>query len=79
MFHVPDLFDQLKPEYVAPLVAWLCHEDCEDTGGLFEAAGGWYGKCKCILFYLFMIVSFIQENNLRVLEDTRWDIWLIAD
>ncbi|XP_047469588.1 peroxisomal multifunctional enzyme type 2-like [Penaeus chinensis] len=42
----PDLFDQLKPEYVAPLVAWLCHEDCEDTGGLFEAAGGWYGKYR---------------------------------
>lgn len=42
----PDLFDQLKPEYVAPLVAWLCHENCEDTGGLFEAAGGWYGKYR---------------------------------
>ncbi|XP_063611565.1 peroxisomal multifunctional enzyme type 2-like [Penaeus indicus] len=42
----PDLFDQLKPEYVAPLVAWLCHEECEDTGGLFEAAGGWYGKYR---------------------------------
>ena len=22
--------------YVAPLVAYLCHEDCEDTGGVFE-------------------------------------------
>ena len=43
---IADLFDQLKPEYVAPLVAWLCHEQCEDNGGLYEAAGGWYGKYR---------------------------------
>lgn len=42
----PDLFDELKPELVAPLVLWLCHEDCEDTGGLFLTAGGWYGKFR---------------------------------
>ncbi|MPC89753.1 Peroxisomal multifunctional enzyme type 2 [Portunus trituberculatus] len=42
----PDLFDEFKPELVAPLVLWLCHEDCEDTGGLFLTAGGWYGKCE---------------------------------
>ncbi|CAG0883037.1 unnamed protein product [Cyprideis torosa] len=36
----PDLFDKLKPECVAPVVAWLCHENCEENGGIFEAAGG---------------------------------------
>ncbi|KAF2351560.1 MaoC-like domain, partial [Trinorchestia longiramus] len=47
VFHLPpDLYDTLKPEYVAPLVGWLCHEDCPETGGLFEAAGGWYGKYR---------------------------------
>ncbi|GIY49388.1 hypothetical protein CDAR_600721 [Caerostris darwini] len=40
----PDIFDQLKPSLVSPVVAWLCHESCEDTGGVFEAAGGWVGK-----------------------------------
>ena len=30
-----DLFDAVKPELVTPLVAWLCHADCEETGGLF--------------------------------------------
>lgn len=31
-----DLVESLKAEYVAPLVLWLCHEDCQESGGLFE-------------------------------------------
>eukprot|EP00069_Balaena_mysticetus_P000958 bmy_14950T0 len=31
-----DLLEALKPDYVAPLVLWLCHESCEENGGLFE-------------------------------------------
>ncbi|HWL84259.1 MAG TPA: SDR family NAD(P)-dependent oxidoreductase, partial [Polyangiaceae bacterium] len=41
-----ELVDQLKPEYVSPLVAWLCHEDCEDSGGLYEVGGGYFGKLR---------------------------------
>lgn len=41
-----DLTDALKPEYVSPLVTWLCHEDCEETGGLFEVGGGYFGKLR---------------------------------
>ncbi|RWS29708.1 peroxisomal multifunctional enzyme type 2-like isoform X1, partial [Leptotrombidium deliense] len=41
-----NLFEQLKPHFVAPLVVWLCHEQCTDSGGLFEAAGGWVGKYR---------------------------------
>lgn len=40
----PDILEQLKPNCVSPVVAWLCHEDCPETGGVFEAAGGWVGK-----------------------------------
>lgn len=36
----------LKPVNVAPLVAYLCHEDSDETGGLFEVGGGWMGKCE---------------------------------
>ena len=31
-----DMEERLKPEFVAPIVAYLCHEDCLDTGGVFE-------------------------------------------
>ncbi|XP_004836212.1 peroxisomal multifunctional enzyme type 2 isoform X2 [Heterocephalus glaber] len=41
-----DLVQALKPEYVAPLVLWLCHESCEENGGLFEVGGGWIGKLR---------------------------------
>ncbi|MCZ7682619.1 MAG: SDR family NAD(P)-dependent oxidoreductase [Sandaracinaceae bacterium] len=41
-----EITDALKPEYVSPLVLWLCHEDCEETGGLFEVGGGYFGKLR---------------------------------
>lgn len=42
----PNLLETLKPEYVSPLVAWLCHEDNEETGGLFEVGGGFFAKLR---------------------------------
>jgi 3-hydroxyacyl-CoA dehydrogenase/3a,7a,12a-trihydroxy-5b-cholest-24-enoyl-CoA hydratase len=36
----------LNPEAVSPLVAWLCHEDCESTGGLFEVGAGWISRVR---------------------------------
>ncbi|KAJ3604682.1 hypothetical protein NHX12_029422 [Muraenolepis orangiensis] len=41
-----DMLETLKPEYVAPLVLWLCHEQCEENGGLFEVGAGWVGKLR---------------------------------
>lgn len=31
-YHHVEIFSQLKTEYVVPLVLWLCHESCEETG-----------------------------------------------
>ena len=42
----PQLAASLKPEYVSPLVAWLCHEHCQETGGLFEVGAGYVGKLR---------------------------------
>ncbi|XP_014652039.1 PREDICTED: peroxisomal multifunctional enzyme type 2 [Ceratotherium simum simum] len=41
-----DLVEALRPDYVAPLVLWLCHESCEENGGLFEVGAGWIGKLR---------------------------------
>jgi 3-hydroxyacyl-CoA dehydrogenase/3a,7a,12a-trihydroxy-5b-cholest-24-enoyl-CoA hydratase len=35
-----EILDALKPEVVAPLVAYLAHESCTETGGTFEVGGG---------------------------------------
>ncbi len=42
----PDLIAALKPEFVTPLVAYLCHESCEENGGTFEVGGGFMGKLR---------------------------------
>lgn len=44
----PDFFEQLKPELIAPVVFWLCHEDCTENGSVIESALGWAGKCHII-------------------------------
>lgn len=41
-----ELQDKLKVEDVAPLVGWLCSEECADTGGLFEVGGGFHAKYR---------------------------------
>ncbi len=41
-----DMLENLKPEYVTPLVAWLAHEECKENGGLFEVGAGFFGKLR---------------------------------
>ena len=42
----PNFLEAMSPETVSPLVAWLCHESCDETGGLFEIGGGFVGKLR---------------------------------
>jgi len=41
-----NMLDALKPEYVAPVVAYLCHDTCEENGGIFEVGAGWVAKLR---------------------------------
>uniref|UniRef100_A0A7S3DD26 Ketoreductase domain-containing protein n=1 Tax=Palpitomonas bilix TaxID=652834 RepID=A0A7S3DD26_9EUKA len=44
---IPEDFEEvLKPEFVSPLVAYLCHPSCEENGSLFEVGGGWIAKVR---------------------------------
>jgi NAD(P)-dependent dehydrogenase (short-subunit alcohol dehydrogenase family) len=36
----PEVFAKLTPEYVAPVVAYLCSEESNDTGSIFIVGGG---------------------------------------
>jgi 3-hydroxyacyl-CoA dehydrogenase/3a,7a,12a-trihydroxy-5b-cholest-24-enoyl-CoA hydratase len=42
----PAVFDALKPEYVSPIVAYLCSEENETTGGVYEVGGGFYSGLR---------------------------------
>jgi len=42
----PQMIEQLKPEFVTPLVVKLCDENSTDTGNLYEVGAGWIGKLR---------------------------------
>ncbi|KAM9974112.1 hypothetical protein ACTFIW_003024 [Dictyostelium discoideum] len=35
-----------KPDYIVPLVLYLCHQDTTETGGVFEVGAGWVSKVR---------------------------------
>jgi len=39
-----EVVDALKPEYIAPFVAYLSHDSCNETGGLYEVGAGYIAK-----------------------------------
>jgi NAD(P)-dependent dehydrogenase (short-subunit alcohol dehydrogenase family)/putative sterol carrier protein len=47
-FLPPDLFEKLKPEFVAPLVLYLCSEQCPVTGGIYNAGMGYYNRSAVV-------------------------------
>jgi putative sterol carrier protein len=44
----PDLSDRLKPEFVAPLVVYLCSEQCTDSGLVLNAGMGFYSRAAVV-------------------------------
>ncbi|UCG09497.1 MAG: SDR family NAD(P)-dependent oxidoreductase, partial [Desulfobacterales bacterium] len=40
----PDLFEKSKPEFVAPMVVYLCSKDCKETGAIFNAVMGYFNR-----------------------------------
>jgi len=44
----PDMFEKLKPDYVAGIVTYLCSEDCRESGAIFNAAAGYYSRAAIL-------------------------------
>ena len=44
----PDLFKKLKPEFVAPLVLYLCSKACGETGMVFNAGMGYFNRAAVV-------------------------------
>jgi len=40
----PDLLEKMKPEFVAPLVLYLCAEECPVSGKIYNAGMGFYNR-----------------------------------
>jgi len=43
-----EMIGRVKPEYVAPLVAWICSEQCNETATMFSAGGGYYSRAAIV-------------------------------
>lgn len=66
-----DLLDALKPEYVAPLVLWLCHESCQENGSVFEVGAGWIGKLR----WERTVGAIIRQQNRPMTPEAVRDEW----
>jgi NAD(P)-dependent dehydrogenase (short-subunit alcohol dehydrogenase family) len=44
----PAVLEKLKPEYVSPVVAYLCSEECEVSGNILTAGGGYVGRAAIV-------------------------------
>lgn len=42
----PEMFAELRPALIAPVVAWLCHESCEDNGSIIDSGAGFAAQCQ---------------------------------
>nr|CAB3254232.1 peroxisomal multifunctional enzyme type 2 [Phallusia mammillata] len=42
----PSSEKELRPEYIMPLVVYLCHDSCTENGGLFDLGGGLISKLR---------------------------------
>ncbi|KAF0695867.1 Aste57867_13387 [Aphanomyces stellatus] len=42
----PEVLERLQPEYVAPFVGFLCHEDCPVSGHVYEVGAGWVSRVR---------------------------------
>jgi NAD(P)-dependent dehydrogenase (short-subunit alcohol dehydrogenase family) len=44
----PDMVEKLKPDYVSPMVAYMCSEECTDSGIVFVAGAGYFSRAVMV-------------------------------
>ncbi len=44
----PNILEKLLPEFVSPLVAYLCSEDLQDTGQTYAVGGGYFSRVAVV-------------------------------
>ncbi|CAH2296147.1 peroxisomal multifunctional enzyme type 2 isoform X1 [Pelobates cultripes] len=66
-----EFVDALKPDFVAPLVLWLCHESCQENGSLFEVGAGWIGKLR----WERTLGAIVRQKNRPMTPEAVRDEW----
>ena len=42
----PEALEKIKPEFVSPMVAYLCSEQCQHTGDIWAAGAGYFSRIE---------------------------------
>ncbi|RHY15043.1 hypothetical protein DYB37_003026 [Aphanomyces astaci] len=42
----PKVLGRLQPDFVAPFVGYLCHDDCAVSGNIYEVGAGWVSRVR---------------------------------
>ena len=70
----PDVVAKLKPEFVSPMVAYLCSEQCQRTGEIWSAGAGYFARIE------YREAPGVRiEGRAPTLEDVEANIDKIAD
>lgn len=70
----PEVVARLKPEYVSPMVAYLCSEQCQRTGEIWSAGAGYFARIE------YREAPGVRiEGRAPTLEDVEANIEKIAD
>jgi NAD(P)-dependent dehydrogenase (short-subunit alcohol dehydrogenase family) len=70
----PEALDKLKPEYVSPMVAYLCSEQCQRTGEIWSAGAGYFARIE------YREAPGVRiEGRAPTIEDVESNIEKIAD
>ena len=44
----PDMFEKMKPEFVAPMTIFLCSKDCVDSGHIYNVGMGFFNRVAIV-------------------------------
>lgn len=68
-----DLFDEMKPELIAPVVVYLCHEETPDNGQVIESACGYATKVHFVRGKGSLIRESIQDRPTPETVQSKWN------
>jgi (3R)-3-hydroxyacyl-CoA dehydrogenase / 3a,7a,12a-trihydroxy-5b-cholest-24-enoyl-CoA hydratase / enoyl-CoA hydratase 2 len=68
-----EFYNELKPALIAPVVAYLCHENTEDNGNIIESACGWATKVHFIRGKGSLLRTSITDGVTPEFVRDRWD------
>jgi len=58
------MYNELKPKLIAPVVAYLCHESCDDNGIYVDSAAGWAARVQVVRGKGAVLRKTIDEDSI---------------